>query len=269
MKNYIDIFPKLTRISRAGWDERRIIGSFSFYDGSMIMVSSRVQVFKIFKWMSTRPDTFKMTFSNVLEIVLKIVRWSSVEATIGGLKQWPWPLCMGLDCVLLLAGWCILTKLSKKLLMNHLAVYLVQLLSVLFYKLVISCCIALYCDSLQRLVSMCKHKLGSLGLVINVKKSVYTRIGPHCNIPCCDISTIIGTSLQWVDTVRCLCVYIIRSHTFKFCINNSKQSFIEHSTHFVKITKTATEEVTLSMIKTKCIRLFMFLDDMPYNTTLA
>jgi len=47
MKKYIDIFPKLTRISRAGW--RRIIGSFSFYDGSMIMVSSRAQVFKIFK----------------------------------------------------------------------------------------------------------------------------------------------------------------------------------------------------------------------------
>jgi len=44
MKKYIDIFPKLTRISRAGCNERRIIGSFSFYDGIMIMVSSKAQV---------------------------------------------------------------------------------------------------------------------------------------------------------------------------------------------------------------------------------
>jgi len=49
MKKYIDIFPKLTRISRAELNERRIIGSFSLYGGSMIMVSSRAQVFKIFK----------------------------------------------------------------------------------------------------------------------------------------------------------------------------------------------------------------------------
>jgi len=38
MKKYIDIFPKLTRISRAGRNERRIIGSLSFYDGNMIML---------------------------------------------------------------------------------------------------------------------------------------------------------------------------------------------------------------------------------------
>jgi len=49
MKKYIDICPKLTRISRAGLNERRIIGPFGFYDGNMIMVSSRAQVFKIFK----------------------------------------------------------------------------------------------------------------------------------------------------------------------------------------------------------------------------
>jgi len=79
MKKYIDIFPKLTRISRAGWNERRVKGSFSFDDGSMIMVSSRVQVFKIFKWMSMRPDTFKMTFnlSFYSLSILRITRFSA------------------------------------------------------------------------------------------------------------------------------------------------------------------------------------------------
>jgi len=63
MKKYIDIFPKLTRISRAGWNESRVVSSIIFYDGSMIIISGRVQVFKIFKLMSARPDAFKMTFS--------------------------------------------------------------------------------------------------------------------------------------------------------------------------------------------------------------
>ena len=57
-------------------------------------------------------------------------------------------------------------------------------------------------DSLQKLVNMCEHGLGSPDLVINVEKSVCTRIGPRCNVSCCDISTITGASLQWVDTVR-------------------------------------------------------------------
>ena len=66
-------------------------------------------------------------------------------------------------------------------------------------------------DSLQRLVNMCEHELGFLDLAINVKKSVCTRIGPRCNVPCYNITAITGASLQWVDTVRYLVVYIIRS----------------------------------------------------------
>jgi len=62
MKKYIDILSKLTKTSRAGGNERRIIGSFRFYDGSMIKVSGRAQAFKIFKRMSTGPHAFKMTF---------------------------------------------------------------------------------------------------------------------------------------------------------------------------------------------------------------
>jgi len=45
MKKYIDIFSKLTRIVEL--NEMR--EWFSFYDDSVIMVSSRAQVFKIFK----------------------------------------------------------------------------------------------------------------------------------------------------------------------------------------------------------------------------
>jgi len=40
-----------------------VMGAISFYDGSMVMISGRAQVFKIFRAVSMRPDEFKMTFS--------------------------------------------------------------------------------------------------------------------------------------------------------------------------------------------------------------
>jgi len=36
----------------------------------MIMISGKAQAFKIFKWMSTMPDTFKMTFLASLSFVV-------------------------------------------------------------------------------------------------------------------------------------------------------------------------------------------------------
>jgi len=39
------------------------MGMFSCYDVSVLMISVRAQVFKIFRAISMRPDTFKMTFS--------------------------------------------------------------------------------------------------------------------------------------------------------------------------------------------------------------
>ena len=70
-------------------------------------------------------------------------------------------------------------------------------------------------DSLQRLIYTFECVLGSLDLEINVDKSPFSRIGPPCNVPCCDISTITGTSLQWFDTVRRLGLYILLSRAFK------------------------------------------------------
>jgi len=45
----VDILPKLSSIIRTGSNEIKVIGSFSFYDGSMVMISGRAQVFKNFR----------------------------------------------------------------------------------------------------------------------------------------------------------------------------------------------------------------------------
>ena len=81
---------------------------------------------------------------------------------------------------------------------------------------------------------MCEHELGSLDLAINVKKSVCTRIGPRCNVPCYNITKITGASLQWVDTVRYLGVYILFVHVPSKVVSIMlSQVFIEHSTPFM------------------------------------
>jgi hypothetical protein len=82
-------------------------------------------------------------------------------------------------------------------------------------------------DSWQKLVNLCQLELSALDLAINVKISVCIRIGPCFNAPCYSITTVDGATLQWVDTVRCLGVglYMLRSRTFKCCLNNAKQSF--------------------------------------------
>ena len=108
----------------------------------------------------------------------------------------------------------------------------------------------------------------TLDLAINTKKSVCTRIGPSCNLPSCDTSTITGASLQWVDIVRYLGVYVIRSRTFKYCIDYAKQSFYRaFNSLYGKIARTASEEVTLSLIKAKCIPCLLYgLEACPIGT---
>jgi hypothetical protein len=124
-------------------------------------------------------------------------------------------------------------------------------------------------DSLQKLVNLCQLELSTLDLAINVKKSVCIRIGPRFNAPCCSITTVDGAILQWVDTVRYLGVYIVRSRTFKCCLNNAKQSFYRaFNSIYGKVGRTASEEVTLSLIKAKCIPCLIYgLDACPITPT--
>ena len=126
-------------------------------------------------------------------------------------------------------------------------------------------------DSLQKLVNLCHLELSTLDLAINVKKSVCIRIGPRFNAPCCSITSIDGAILQWVDTVRYLGVYIVRSRTFKCCLNNAKQSFYRaFNSIYGKVGRSASEEVTLSLIKAKCIPCLIYgLDACPITSTEA
>jgi hypothetical protein len=85
------------------------------------------------------------------------------------------------------------------------------------------------------------------------------RIGPRHNINCVDIFTENGSALPWVDELKYLGVFIIRSAIFKCSISHAKKSFYAAANGiFGKIGRTASQEVVLQLLKTKCLPLLTY-----------
>ena len=113
--------------------------------------------------------------------------------------------------------------------------------------------------ALQKLVNVCEYELHLLYLAINSKKSVCTRIGSRCDAECGAIVTLDGNQIQWVDKVRYLGVVIVSGKSFRCCFENAKKSFYRaFNAVFGKIGRIASEEVILSLIKTKCLPCLLF-----------
>ena len=60
---------------------------------------------------------------------------------------------------------------------------------------------------------------------INVQKTCCLRIGPRHNAMCATISTSFGTAIPWVDKVKYLGIFVVRSHTFRCDLDHAKKSF--------------------------------------------
>jgi hypothetical protein len=121
--------------------------------------------------------------------------------------------------------------------------------------------------SLQKLLSVCEYELSLLNLAINSKKSVCTRIGPRYAADCGCIVTSVGDQLQWVDKLRYLGIYVVSGKSFCCCFDYAKESFYRaFNAVYGKIGRTASEEVTLSLIKSKCLPCLLFgMEACPLN----
>jgi len=124
-------------------------------------------------------------------------------------------------------------------------------------------------EALQQLIFICEKELLALDLSINVKKSVCTRIGSRCNSVCGDIVTSDGQPLLWVDSIRYLGVYILRFRNFKCCFDNAKKSlYRSFNAVFGKVGRSASEEVVISLLKSKCLPCMLYgLEACPINKT--
>ena len=138
-------------------------------------------------------------------------------------------------------------------------------------------CMILYADDiliiapavseLQNIVHMCECELNQLDLLVNVKKSCCMRVGQRHDAKCVAILCTDGTPLAWVDNIRYLGVVIVRSCKFKCSLDNAKRSFFRSvNAIFSKIGRTASEEVFLHLVNSKCIPILLYgLEVCPLN----
>ena len=74
---------------------------------------------------------------------------------------------------------------------------------------------------LDRLLTTCEVELTYLDMAINSKKSCCLRVGSRCDRPCSNLRTSGGHLIPWVDEVRYLGLFIVRSHTFKCSLDHA------------------------------------------------
>jgi len=68
-----------------------------------------------------------------------------------------------------------------------------------------------------------KCQFDLLDMQVNFRKSSCMRIGPRCSVKCDNIVLTTGQSLQWVDELRYLGVFIVRSVKFKYSLDYAKK----------------------------------------------
>ena len=88
---------------------------------------------------------------------------------------------------------------------------------------------------------------------INVKKSNCIHIGLRIDAICSSITYLSGKSLPWVNEIRYLGIYIVRSRIFKCSLDHAKRSFYRAANSiFGKVGRLASQEVVLQLLYSKC-----------------
>jgi len=83
-------------------------------------------------------------------------------------------------------------------------------------------------SSLQQLLFICESELAWLDLSINVSKSSCIRVGPRYNKVCCNLTSLDGREIIWVEKVRYLGVHLVSSKVMNCNYDLSKSSSIAY-----------------------------------------
>jgi len=104
-------------------------------------------------------------------------------------------------------------------------------------------------------------------MAINYKKSCCLRIRARCDVSCANITSLNGHVLPWTNAIRYLGIHSVQSRTFKCSIDEAKRSFYTAANAiFGKIGRFASEEVTLHLLKTKCVPVILYgVEALPLN----
>jgi len=114
-------------------------------------------------------------------------------------------------------------------------------------------------SALQRLLHVCEAQLQWLDMSINVNKSACIRIGPRHKETCYNLVTLDGRDIRWTNIVRYLGIYLVSAKMFRCAIDNSKKSFYRSfNSIFGKVGRTASEHVTVELLKVKCLPVLLY-----------
>jgi len=82
----------------------------------------------------------------------------------------------------------------------------------------------------------------------------------HDDVKCAAILCADGTPLAWVDSIRYLVVFIVRSCKFKCSFDNAKRSFFRSvNALFSKLGRSASEDVFLHLVNSKCLPILLYI----------
>ena len=94
---------------------------------------------------------------------------------------------------------------------------------------------------------------------INEKKSYCLRIGPRFDVACTHVTTADGHKLPWVSEIRYLDTFIVAGRQVRCSITHAKHSFHRAlNAIFGKIGRLASEEVTLELVRRKCMPILLY-----------
>jgi len=108
-------------------------------------------------------------------------------------------------------------------------------------------------SQLEKLLRVCKRELTWLDMAINFKKLCCIRIGPGSNKT---IGTLYSETIPWVTEMRYFAIYFVQSRKLKCSLDAAKRGFYRAANSkliFSKIGRTASEEVILQIISSKCM----------------
>lgn len=122
-------------------------------------------------------------------------------------------------------------------------------------------------EALQNMLHLCEIELAWLDMALSAKKSSCMRIGPRYDAQCADLTTLNGERLLWVKSSRYLGIHIVASKLFKCCFSDSRKAFYRAVNSILgKIGRSASEEVVLHLVETKCLPILLYgLDVCPLN----
>ena len=113
-------------------------------------------------------------------------------------------------------------------------------------------------EHLQKLLDLCNHEFGDVGLKINVSKCAAIRNGPRFKLPCADL--FIGKEVvPWVYEIKYLGVTFTQGSFLKVSLHANKVKFFSaFNSIYARLGSSASCETLIQLMKSNCLSALLY-----------